>query len=176
MGQCLGAQQLRDARRVVGKVLRLGYVAMAAMSVLYVGFPNWLMAVFVREAELGEVLPYARPLFLIAVVCLVFDLQFNVLSGALRGAGDTSYTMWVNIGVVWGVFVPLVFVATRHWGLIGAWSCFIIHVLLMAALLALRVRGRTWIERGAALLEAEGAEERASGAVELEDFRSSPAV
>ena len=176
VGQCLGAQQLEDARRVVGRVLRLGYAGMAAMAVLYIGFPDRLMALFVPQAELGEVLPYARPLFLIAVVCLVFDLQFNVLSGALRGAGDTTYTMWVNIGVVWGVFVPLVFVATRYWGLIGAWSCFIIHVMLMAALLALRIRGRTWIERGAALLDAERAAGACESTVEIDDLRSSPAV
>lgn len=176
VGQCLGARQLQDARRVVGRVLRLGYAGMAAMAVLYIGFPDRLMALFVRQAELGEVLPYARPLFLIAVVCLVFDLQFNVLSGALRGAGDTTYTMWVNIGVVWGVFVPLVFAATRHWGLIGAWSCFIIHVMLMAALLALRIRGRVWIERGAALLDVERASGAGESEVEIDDMRSSPAL
>ena len=178
VGQCLGAQQLQDARRVVGRVLRLGYLGMAAMAVLYIGFPDRLMALFVRQAELGEVLLYARPLFLIAAVCLVFDLQFNVLSGALRGAGDTAFTMWVNIGVVWGVFVPLLFVATRSWGLIGAWSCFIVHVMLMAALLALRVRGRVWIERGAALLDAERSHSsgEADSALEIDDLRSSPVV
>ena len=148
------------------------------MAVLYIGFPDRLMALFVRQAELGEVLLYARPLFLIAAVCLVFDLQFNVLSGALRGAGDTAFTMWVNIGVVWGVFVPLLFVATRSWGLIGAWSCFIVHVMLMAALLALRVRGRVWIERGAALLDAERSRSsgEADSPLEIDDLRSSPVV
>ena len=178
VGQCLGAQQLQDARRVVGRVLRLGYLGMAVMAVLYIGFPDRLMSLFVRQAELGEVLLYARPLFLIAAVCLVFDLQFNVLSGALRGAGDTAFTMWVNIGVVWGVFVPLLFVATRSWGLIGAWSCFIVHVMLMAALLGLRVRGRVWIERGAALLDAERSSSsgEADSALEIDDLRSSPVV
>ena len=176
VGQCLGAQQLRDARLVVGKVLRIGYVAMAATAVVYVGFPDRLMSLFVRQAELAEVMPYARPLFLIAVVCLVFDLQFNVLAGALRGAGDTTYSMLVNVGVAWLVFVPLLFVATRSWGLIGAWSCFIIHVMLMAGLLALRVRGRTWIERGAALLEAERLPAAAGAGVEMDEMRSSPAL
>lgn len=177
VGQCLGARQLADARLVVRRVLWLGYAAMAAMAVLYVGFPGWLMRLFVTDAgELAAVLPYARPLFLIAALCLIFELPFNVFSGALRGAGDTTYSMLVNIGVAWLVFVPLVFFATRHWGLIGAWSCFIVHMGLMAALLALRVRSRTWIERGAALLDAER-EAGADGApIDMEDLRSSPAV
>lgn len=176
VGQCLGARQLQDARVVVKRVLRIGYLAMAATAVVYAGFPDRLMALFVRQAELAEVLPYARPLFLIAVVCLVFDLQFNVLAGALRGAGDTTYSMLVNVGVAWLVFVPLLFVATREWGLIGAWSCFIIHVMLMAALLALRVRGRTWIERGAALLDAERVGGAGGSPVEIDDLRSSQVV
>ncbi len=155
VGQCLGARRTSPARLVVRRVLRIGYIGMALMSIVYIGFPDRLMALFVNEAEVSLVMPYARPLFVIAVVCLVFDLQFNVLAGALRGAGDTTYSMLVNVGVAWLVFVPLLFVATRHWGLIGAWSCFIVHVALMAALLGLRVRGSTWTDRGVSLLDAE---------------------
>ncbi len=176
VGQCLGAQQTESARVVVRRVLRIGYLGMVLMAVVYVGYPDRLIALFVPQSELGLVMPYARPLFLIAVVCLVFDLQFNVLAGALRGAGDTTYTMLVNVGVAWLVFVPLLFVATRWWGLIGAWSCLIIHVMLMAGLLAMRVRGRAWIERGAALLEAERSPAAAGAGVELDEMRSSPAL
>ncbi len=172
VGQCLGAQETASARLVVRRVLRIGYLGMALIAVVYVGYPDRLMALFVPDAELALVMPYTRPLFLIAVVCLVFDLQFNVLAGALRGAGDTTYSMLVNVGVAWLVFVPLVIVATRHWGLIGAWSCFIVHVALLAGLLALRVRGRTWIERGATLLDADRARDPAGAAVEVDRMRS----
>ena len=130
-----------------------------------------------HAGDLAALLPYARPLFLIATLCLIFELPFNIYSGALRGAGDTTYPMVVNIGVAWLVFVPLVFFATRNWGLGGAWSCFIVHVALLAGLLAVRVRGRTWIERGASLLDAERAGGVATSSVsEMDDLRSSPAL
>ena len=178
VGQCLGARQLDDVRIVVRRVMWLGYGAMAIMAVVYVGFPGWLMQLFAREAgDLAALLPYARPLFLIATLCLIFELPFNIYSGALRGAGDTTYPMVVNIGVAWLVFVPLVFFATRNWGLVGAWSCFIVHVGLLAGLLAVRVRGRTWIERGASLLDAERAGAGGTADVsEMDDLRSSPAL
>ena len=178
VGQCLGARQLDDVRVVVRRVMWLGYGAMAIMAVIYVGFPGWLMQLFAREAgDLAALLPYARPLFLICTLCLLFELPFNIYSGALRGAGDTTYPMVVNIGVAWLVFVPLVFFATRNWGLVGAWSCFIVHVALLAGLLAVRVRGRTWIERGASLLDAERAAGGATASVsEVDDLRSSPAL
>ena len=176
VGQCLGARQLDDARLVVRRVMWLGAAAMAALTVVYVGFPGWLMQLFARDAgDLAVLMPWARPLFLIAALCLVFELPFNIFSGALRGAGDTTYPMVVNIAVAWLVFVPLVFVATRNWGLVGAWSCFIVHMGLLASLLYVRVRGRTWIERGAALLDAERAGTAASVPAELGDGRSAVA-
>jgi len=177
VGQSLGARQPDEARLAIRRLLRIGYVAMAACGLVFIGFPNQLIAVFLPEPDqLALVLPYAQPLLLIAAICLIFEFQFNLLMGALRGAGDTTYCMIVNIGAVWLVFVPLLFVATTHWGLIGAWSCFVVHVALMAGLLALRVRGRVWIERGMALLDAERPEGLPHHPIEVEELRSSPAV
>ncbi len=178
VGQCLGAKQLEEARLVVRRVMWLASVALAAMAVVYIGFPGWLMRLFIRDgAELAAVLPYAQPLFLIAALCLVFELPFNVFYGALRGAGDTTYPMVVNIAVAWLVFVPLVVLATRHWGLVGAWSCFIVHMMLLAGFLAYRVRGAGWTERGAALIDAERAptSDGAAARVDMDDLSSSPA-
>ena len=95
----------------------------------------------------NRLLPFARPLFTVVVLCLVFDLKFNILSGVLRGAGDTTYSMLVNIGSAWLVFVPMLLLVTPRYGLIGAWSCFILHVFVMALLLEIRVRGDRWLRR-----------------------------
>ena len=152
VGQCLGAGQISDARIVLHRVLRLGYGCMAFVGAVYLLFPDRLISAFLRDADQAAALPYARPLLLIAAISLVFELRFNVLSGALRGAGDTTYSMLVNIGVTWLVFVPLVLLATSQFGLVGAWSCFIIHVGLMSVLLALRTRGQRWLELGAELV------------------------
>jgi MATE family multidrug resistance protein len=146
VGQVIGAGEPEEARRVVRRVLRLGYGLVAVTGMLYIALPHQLMALFVTRAELPALLPFARPLFLIVVVCLVFDLQFAVLSGALRGAGDTTYAMLVNLGSAWLLFVPATVLVTPRFGLIGAWACLILHVFAMATLLVLRVRGSVWLK------------------------------
>lgn len=147
VGQCVGAGELDSAKLVVRRVMRLGLVLTAVVGSIYVLAPRQLMALFVRGEELVRLLPFARPLFTVVVLCLVFDLAFNILSGALRGAGDTTYSMAVNVASAWLVFVPALLIVTPRFGLIGAWSCFILHVMIMASMLELRVRGRRWLER-----------------------------
>lgn len=145
VGQCIGAGSEERAREVTRRVMGLGYAMTAVAGVVYLAFPQELMGLFVDAAEAQRVLPFSRPLYTVVVLCLVFDLKFNVLSGALRGAGDTTYSMLVNVGSAWLVFVPATIVATASFGLLGAWSCLVLHVVIMAVFLELRMRGRAWV-------------------------------
>lgn len=145
VGQCVGAERHGEARIVVRRVLRVGYALMTVLGAVYMSVPERLMAVFVKGGQLVELLPYARPLFTIVTICLLLDLTFMVLWGALRGAGDTTYSMLVNIGSSWLLFVPATIFAAPRWGLIGAWSCLILHLGVMALLLEIRFRGRAWL-------------------------------
>lgn len=145
VGQSIGAGRPDDGRVGLRRVMRVGYAVTLALGVVYVAFPEPLMRVFVEAGESDRLLPFARPLFTVVVLCLIFDLEFNVLSGALRGAGDTTYPMLVNLGSAWLLFVPATLWAAPRFGLVGAWSCLILHVGVMALALRLRVRGRSWL-------------------------------
>ena len=146
VGQCLGARRVEDARSAVRKVMNLGTGLTIVGGIFYFGFPEALMRLFVEGQDVAELLPYAKPLFGIVVVCLFFDLRFNLLSGALRGAGDTTYSMVVNVSSVWFVFVPATILLLSRYELVGAWWALAIHVALMAAMLEWRYRGSRWIE------------------------------
>ena len=145
VGQCVGAGRPEDGRLAVRRVLRLGYGLAAIMAAVYLTVPERLMALFVKDADLELLLPFARPLFVVVVLCLFFDTVFHIIYGALRGAGDTKYPMVVNIGSAWLLFVPATLLVTPIYGLIGAWSCLIVHIVVMASLLALRFRGKAWM-------------------------------
>jgi len=147
VGQCIGAREPEQARLVVRRVTNLGVALMAVFGAIYLSAPRQLMSVFVNGEDLPRLLPFARPLFTVVVVCLLFDLKFNLLSGALRGAGDTTYSMMVNICSAWLLFVPALLVITPRYGLVGAWACFILHLVAMATLLEIRVRGDRWLHR-----------------------------
>jgi MATE family multidrug resistance protein len=146
VGQCIGAGAKQEARRVMHRILRVGYLLMLALGLVYLFVPETLMALFVRPSELTVLLPFARPLFTIVAFCLFFDLTFMVIAGGLRGAGDTTYAMFANVASAWVVFVPLtLFVAPRH-GLVAAWACVIVYLATMALLIWLRFRGTAWMK------------------------------
>jgi MATE family multidrug resistance protein len=167
VGQCIGAGEKEEARRVTRRILRAGHVLMTALALVYALLPERLMALFVRESELGALLPFARPLFAIVAVCVFFDLTFMVVAGGLRGAGDTTYAMVANVASAWLVFVPLTLYAAPRYGLVAAWGCVIVYLAAMALLIWLRFRGTAWmkpaLERAAT---AEATSGRPAGTVE----------
>lgn len=146
VGQSIGAGHPDDARSAVKRVLNLGYGITAVMGTLYLTVPDQLMALFVKAADLELVRPFARPVFLIVVITMVFDVVFHVLSGAMRGSGDTKYPMWVVVGTTWLLWVPAILVMAPIYGLLGAWSCVVVHVMTVAGLLVWRYRGEAWLK------------------------------
>lgn len=146
VGQCVGAGEKEEARRVTRRILRIGAGLMLALALVYALLPERLMALFVRTSELPVLLPFARPLFTIVAVCLFFDLIFNVIAGGLRGAGDTTYAMFANVSAAWLLFVPLTLYVAPRYGLVAAWTGVIAYMATMALLIWLRFRGTAWLK------------------------------
>ena len=46
----------------------------------------------------------------------LFDAAANVLSEALRGAGDTAFPLWARIAIAWGIFAPGSYVSIVYFG------------------------------------------------------------
>jgi MATE family multidrug resistance protein len=130
---------------VVSRCQRAGFLFMVGASALYLGAPEWLMKLFVHGSEAASVIGLAQPLLVIVVISLFFDLRFNVLAGAMRGAGSTTYPMVVNIACAWLLFVPLTIWAVPRWGVVGAWWCLAVYVVVMAAFLEVRYRRGGWM-------------------------------
>ena len=150
VGQCVGAGLPEQGRTVVRRVLRIGLLLNAVLAVGYLGAPELLMALFVAPGQAILVLPYARPLFMLVTLCLWLDLAYMVFWGALRGAGDTRYSMWVNFGSAWLLLAPGAWWAAPRFGIIGAWLFLAAHLGAMALLTGLRFRGRAWQRLAAA--------------------------
>lgn len=71
---------------------------------------------------------------------------YFVLSGALRGAGDTRFVLLAQAAPIWLVRMPLAFHLglTFGLGLTGVWTAMILDVIGRAVLLALRFRSGAW--------------------------------
>ncbi|MGH0037837.1 MAG: MATE family efflux transporter [Myxococcota bacterium] len=143
VGRYIGARDPRSAERSFRSGVALGLALAAAIALLYVVFPEWLIAVFSDDPE---VLRLARPLLLVGAFFQVFDAVAIVADGALRGAGDTRWPFVLRFVLSWGLFVPLAWLIGFVWGfgLTGAWFGGMIYVAVLAAFLVGRFHSGAW--------------------------------
>jgi MATE family multidrug resistance protein len=96
VGQAKGRGDLEAAHRDAMRTLGLGLALVALLSALAVVFCHPILSIFAAKAgaaaedfhSLGFVL------FVLMAAWQVFDATDVILSGALKGAGDTSFVLW----------------------------------------------------------------------------------
>jgi putative MATE family efflux protein len=100
MGQGLGAKKPEQSRADVLLVLKYASGFMFLLSFFMIFFPEKIVWVFTNDpATIQEASLYLR-----IVGVSQIPLAFNfVLSGALRGAGDTKRTLKINLVSLWAV-------------------------------------------------------------------------
>jgi putative MATE family efflux protein len=120
VGQYLGAGSTHKARHSAWVCLGFGTVFMSLLGALFVLIPGWFVLTMTKEPEF--VAMSSRLLFIIGFAQIGFASAM-VLSGALRGAGDTKMTMYINFGSQYLVRLPLVWLVGIRWemGLTGIW-------------------------------------------------------
>jgi MATE family multidrug resistance protein len=121
----------------VWTVIAMGVTFMLISGTLFLLVPRTLIGFFTRDAG---VLTLGTSLLAIAAVFQLFDGLQGVVTGTLRGLGDTRTPMVTNLGAHWLVGLPigytLCFVA--GWGAPGLWwglsvGLIVAGVVLLAA-------------------------------------------
>ena len=83
------------------------------------------------------------PLRTVGVIQPLLAASF-VFSGALRGAGDTRFPLWVKLISPWLLRLPLAFLLIPWLGLTGAWIALSSDLALQGLLSWWRFRGSRW--------------------------------
>ena len=120
VGHAVGARD-RDRAAAAGWtaiIIGTGFVLIAA--VLFVSIPRQLIGLFSKDPS---VLSVGTSLLLLAALFQLFDGLQGVITGTLRGLGDTRTAMIVNLVAHWAIGLPtsylLCFVV--GWGVYGLW-------------------------------------------------------
>ncbi|HLK37192.1 MAG TPA: MATE family efflux transporter [Polyangiaceae bacterium] len=155
VGQALGANDSRGARRVGYRSVRLALIVMCALGVAFFLFRRQLAGAFTNDPQVVEDLV---PFMMMLAIAQPFMGSHFTLGGVLRGAGDTV-TPLVGAAVGnWGFRVPLAWLFTRAFGhrLGWVWASLIAdHFVRMTINAAAFVRGR-WARRTGATLRGHG--------------------
>lgn len=145
VGQNLGAGRPDQAASSAWECSRLGLWVMGTMGAVFFVFPAALLRLYTPDAAviaLGVV-----ALRVVAFTQMPEAVAF-VLSGALRGAGDTRSVFWITGLGVWAVRLgtALVFVYVLKLGLFGAWTAMFLDWVVRSTYLILRFRSGSWKE------------------------------
>lgn len=142
-GQALGARQPEAGRRATLVAAAMALALMGTMGVaLALGGP-WLVDLFTEDPAV--IAQGAAALRITALIQPAMAVSF-VFSGALRGAGDTRYTLRVTAASIWIVRLPVaaLFAHGLGWGLPGAWLGMLADFAVRAFLFGRRFRSGAW--------------------------------
>lgn len=142
VGQSLGRGDRPGAARAGDTAIIMGMAFMVFMAAAFWAAPSLLVRLYTSDPS---VLAVAVPLIHIAALFQVFDGAQVVLTGALRGLGETRLSLWANLAGHWGLGIPVgAFLGLRlGWGPQGLWWGLLSGLVLTAGLLFWAWRKRT---------------------------------
>jgi len=145
VGQSIGASKYQKAKMENWETNRLAIFVMAGMGFLFFFFPYLLLRAFTDDPEVIKLGTF----FLKVVALIQIPLAITmVLSGSLKGAGDTSYILLVTIIGMWVIRLPLsyFFSVHLHLEILYLWGTMIIDWFTRMTLLIGRYRSERWQE------------------------------
>lgn len=143
VGQAVGARDREDARAYGRLSGGMGFAMCLATGGLLFLLAHPIAAIFTPDraviAETAKVLrivAFSEPFFAVSIV----------MSGALRGARDVRFPMFVALGCMWGIRAVLapILIFGFGWGLEAVWTAMALDLTVRGVLCALRWRSGRW--------------------------------
>ncbi len=151
VGKCMGQGRpdLAASRTWLAAKLALGYMGTCAVAFLL--FRGQLVGLFVEPstppAEAARLVEIGAAIMIAAAVFQLFDAAAIVMSGALRGAGDTVWPGVATIVLSWSCIVGvghlMVWLAPGL-GSIGPWIGAALFIICLGTALVARFLGGKW--------------------------------
>lgn len=143
VGQALGAQRQALAKRFAYIVTVIGIAIMTVGGLLLFLLADPLIRLFTPDEEailLGaqvlRIVAFAEPFFAMSIV----------VTGVLRGAGDTRAPFLIGLATMWGVRITLSLLLVGRLGLVGAWIAMAVELVVRGLLFLLRLLRGRWLQ------------------------------
>lgn len=149
VGQYLGGSRPQLAERSVRAGLHLTLLYMGTVAASYVLVPDLFLAPYALHAVPGSFAEIRR----LAVVLLrfvaaysLFDVFSIVYAGALKGAGDSRFVMWMISGLSIGVLILPTYLAIEILGagILTGWAIATTYVSALGVAFYLRFKTGAW--------------------------------
>ncbi|MEL7588094.1 MAG: MATE family efflux transporter [Prolixibacteraceae bacterium] len=148
VGRYMGAGKPEVAQKAALSAIKTGMFYSVIILALFVLVPEWLVHVFRPETAdmvFTDAVPIAVSMIKIAALYVLAEAVMVAIVGALRGAGDTYFTMIASAAAHWS-FVPLLYLALKvfHLSVALSWFLLVVFFLLFCVALVVRFRQGKW--------------------------------
>lgn len=105
IGQNLGADNIVRARDAFKKSLMISLIFMIVGGVILVPCSESIIRIFAKEEEVIK-----QGTYYLRIIATSLPLMgiFNCLMGVFQGSGHTIYAMFMNLGRLWGLRIPMI--------------------------------------------------------------------
>ncbi|MBN2715188.1 MAG: MATE family efflux transporter [Deltaproteobacteria bacterium] len=157
VGRYVGKKDLGTAHKSMksGLLLAVGY--MLGLMIVFGAFPGPLVSLFKPDnvgTQWQMIEPLAERMVQLISIYLLADAVTIVFSGALRGAGDTFWTMVLSVAIHW-VLVGVTFTCFHilELGPVTTWICVIVTICALAVVYVARYYMGGWRSRALSLVD-----------------------
>ena len=146
VGQSLGKKRADMAQLYAVRARRTGTIVSIVLMVLFFVFPRQIISLYNSDPKIVNL--GARILLMVSIIQIPQGSQF-IISGILRGAGDTKATaMIITVTTLFlRPVLAIIMINVFHMGLEGAWIALIADQLLRSLLVLLRFSSGKWITK-----------------------------
>ncbi|MDD2393734.1 MAG: MATE family efflux transporter [Eubacteriales bacterium] len=143
VGFSLGNKEPDMAEKYSRSARHMGSIVSTGIAVFFFVLAPQLAGLFNKDPEVIR-----NAVLALRIIALIQPFQSSqlILAGALRGAGDTFWTLIATIAgvLVIRIGLGLLFVNYLGWGIVGAWSAVLVDQLIRWVIVYGRFRGGKW--------------------------------
>lgn len=144
VGQYIGRGDIARAKARTYTAMRIAITYMVLVGLVFAVFGRTLIHTFFSKEP--DVIALGGILLILAAIFQGFDAINIVCFGALRGAGDTRWMLYITFIAAYFVFLPLA--AMLAWpldlGAVGAWIGATVYIIGLSGALFRRFHGERW--------------------------------
>ncbi len=141
VGQQIGAARSDLAYPTTRRILWLAFLIIGAVAAAMFAWPG-VLRLFSTDPEAHRLAVTGIRLILLSVG---FEIVNQVLTGSIRGAGDTRFPMVITALGQWLIRIPLIMLLVEPFGFNGVWLAMLVEMASRSALNLWRWRTRFWL-------------------------------
>ncbi|MHC4870511.1 MAG: MATE family efflux transporter [Planctomycetota bacterium] len=147
VGQSIGAGDIKHALASVKNSLAISFIYMLIIGIAIVFFPEIFLSLYERENDVMQTETHRLAAVFLKYIAafLFFDAMFIIYNSAIKGAGDTKWSMRMGVLLSWGIFaMPSAVAYAYGCSIYFIWSIAVLYVFIAGTVFYIRYRGGKW--------------------------------